>query len=116
MKANFHKFIVGQVTPDMITGITYGTFLIFGILIFLGAVFIFFFFPETKGLSLEEMDILFGSVGLAAADAERMREINKEVGLDELVHGSVSAQGGQQPKTIEEKEKTGAQHQDTESD
>jgi len=107
MKANSHQFIVGQVTPDMITGITYGTFLIFGILIFLGAVFIFFFFPETKGLSLEEMDILFGSVGLAAADAERMREINKEVGLDELVHGSVSAQGGQ---------KTDVQHQDTESD
>jgi hypothetical protein len=37
------------------------------------------------------MDLLFGSTGVAAADAERMREINREVGLEEIVrHGSVS--------------------------
>lgn len=109
-----NNFIVGQVTPDMITGITYGTFLIFGVLTFMGAAFIWWFFPETKGLSLEEMDILFGSVGLAAADAERMREINKEVGLDNAVHGSVSAQGGQDPKFLDEK--TGIEHKDEESE
>lgn len=59
-----NNFIVGQVTPDMLTGMTYGTYLFFGILTFLGAGFIWFAFPETKGLSLEEMDVLFGSVGL----------------------------------------------------
>jgi len=91
-----NNFIVGQVTPDMFTGITYGTFILFGLLIFMGAGFIAFFFPETKGLSLEEMDVLFGSVGVAAADAERMREINREVGLDQAVRaGSVAAQGGE---------------------
>ncbi|KAK0332789.1 hypothetical protein LTR91_019046 [Friedmanniomyces endolithicus] len=87
-----NNFIVGQVTPDMFTGITYGTFILFGILILMGGAFIWFFFPETKGLSLEEMDVLFGSVGVAAADAERMREINREVGLDNAVrHGSIAA-------------------------
>lgn len=75
------QFIVGQVTPSMIKHLTYGTYIFFGLLTFGGAAFIYFFFPETKGLSLEEMDILFGSAGAAAADAERMREINKEVGL-----------------------------------
>lgn len=38
--------------------------------------------PETKGLSLEEMDEVFGSVGVAAADQERMTEISKRIGLD----------------------------------
>ncbi|KAK5130378.1 hypothetical protein LTR08_002170 [Meristemomyces frigidus] len=85
-----NNFIVGQVTPDMIIHLKYGTYLFFGILTFMGAAFIYFFFPETKGLSLEEMDVLFGSVGVAQADAERMREITKEIGLDEMVrHGSV---------------------------
>jgi hypothetical protein len=38
-----NNFIVGQVTPDMITGITYGTFILFGVLITMGAGFIWFF-------------------------------------------------------------------------
>lgn len=59
------------------------------------------------------MDILFGSVGIAAADAERMREINKEVGLDDMVHGSVSAQGGNGSHFLDEKH-PGAQHKDAE--
>ncbi|EME50424.1 hypothetical protein DOTSEDRAFT_162477 [Dothistroma septosporum NZE10] len=95
------NFIVGQVTPDMLTGMTYGTYLFFGILTFLGAGFIFFAFPETKGLSLEEMDVLFGSIGFAAADHERMREINREVGLRAVVRsGSV---GEHRAESLDEK-------------
>lgn len=54
-----NNFIVGQVTPDMISGISYGTYLIFGILTFMGAGFVWFFVPETKRLTLEEM-VSFG--------------------------------------------------------
>ncbi|KAL8322426.1 hypothetical protein RB597_008252 [Gaeumannomyces tritici] len=50
-----NNFIVGQVTPIMLQSITYGTYLIFGILTFMGAGFIWFFVPETKRLTLEEM-------------------------------------------------------------
>ena len=50
-----NNFIVGQVTPDMLQGITYGTYIIFGLLTFLGAGFVWFFVPETKRLTLEEM-------------------------------------------------------------
>ena len=49
---------------------------------FIGGLFVWFFVPETKGLSLEEMDEVFGSVGVAAADQERMAEISKRIGLD----------------------------------
>ena len=56
----------------------------------MGAGFIFFFVPETKQLTLEEMDIVFGSSGVAAADQERMAQINRELGLDRLVGGGIS--------------------------
>lgn len=88
-----NNFIVGQVTPDMISGISYGTYLIFGILTFMGAAFVWFFVPETKRLTLEEMDVIFGSEGTAQADFERMEEINAEIGLNDLVRGVAMGNG-----------------------
>ena len=80
-----NNFIVGQVTPDMLTHMTYGTYIFFGLLTTGGAVFIYFVLPETKGLSLEEMDILFGSVGVAEREKERWREVHDEVGLTAIL-------------------------------
>ncbi|KAK5085071.1 hypothetical protein LTR70_008703 [Exophiala xenobiotica] len=82
-----NNFIVGQVTPDMITGISYGTFILFGCLITLGAAFIWFYVPETSKLTREEMDTVFGSSGVAVADQERMQQINVEIGLEERIQG-----------------------------
>lgn len=76
-----NNFIVGQVTPSMLDGISFGTFLFFGAFSFLGGLFVLFFVPETKGLTLEEMDEVFGSVGLAAADQERQEAIAQRLGL-----------------------------------
>jgi hypothetical protein len=56
----------------------------------MGAAFIWFYVPETKQLTLEEMDIVFGSSGVAAADQERMAQINRELGLDRMIHGGVT--------------------------
>ncbi len=61
------NFIVGQITPIMLQKITFGTFIFFGLLTFGGGAFIWFFVPETKRLTLEEMDVLFGSKGVAEA-------------------------------------------------
>jgi len=77
-----NNFIVGQVTPTMLNNIGYGTFLFFGAFSLLGGLFILFCVPETKGLSLEEMDDVFGSAGIAAADSARMEEIERRLGLD----------------------------------
>jgi len=90
-----NNFIVGQVTPDMLKGMRYGTYIFFGLVTLSGAFFIWLFVPETKALSLEEMDILFGSVGVAAREQEIMAEINREVGLadmaaEESKHGKES--------------------------
>lgn len=80
-----NNFIVGQVTPDMLESLPYGTYIIFGVLTYIGAAFIWFFVPETKRLTLEEMDIVFGSEGTSAADFERMDEINHEIGLTAML-------------------------------
>jgi len=90
-----NNFIVGQVTPDMLKGMRYGTYIFFGLVTLSGAFFIWLFVPETKALSLEEMDTLFGSVGVAAREKEIMAEINREVGLadmaaEESKHGKES--------------------------
>jgi len=78
-----NNFIVGQVTPTMLNRIGFGTFIFFGVFSLLGGLFIMFFFPETKGLTLEEMDRAFGDEqGLAVADQQRQADISRRIGLD----------------------------------
>lgn len=77
-----NNFIVGQVTPSMLAHLGFGTFVFFGVFSLMGGLFIIFFVPETKGLTLEEMDDLFGnSQGLAKADEERQLAIHRRLGL-----------------------------------
>lgn len=49
----------------MIEDITYGTFLFFGSCTVIAFIAIWLFLPETKGVSLENMDLLFETRGLA---------------------------------------------------
>lgn len=83
-----NNFIIGQITPDMLTHLKYGTYIFFGAFTALAVLFVGFFVPETKNLTLEEMDTVFGSSGLSTADAERMREINMEIGLTDMVNAA----------------------------
>lgn len=59
------QFIIVYSTPYMMKDITYGTFLFFGSFLVVGMAVVYIFMPETKGFSLEEMDILFGVKGMA---------------------------------------------------
>ncbi|KAH8810885.1 putative sugar transporter [Xylogone sp. PMI_703] len=93
-----NNFIVGQVTPDMISNIGYGTFIVFGLVTAIGAVYIWFFTPETSKLTLEEMDVVFGSSGVAAADRERMMEIDREIGLESALASFIRGQSAADEK------------------
>ncbi|KAF7897308.1 hypothetical protein EAF00_005536 [Botryotinia globosa] len=93
-----NNFIVGQVTPDMLSGISYGTYIIFGLLTYLGAAFIWWGVPETKRLGLEEMDLVFGSEGVGRGDLERMAAVRREVGLDRIL-GESNTKGDVSPLT-----------------
>lgn len=50
-----------------------------------GIIYVIFLVPETRGRTLEEMDELFGTAGMAAADAARKARIESEIGLLALV-------------------------------
>lgn len=83
-----NNFIVGQVTPSMMTHLGFGTFVFFGSFSLLGGLFVLLFVPETKGLTLEEMDAVFGDrEGLGVADQERQTEIANRIGLSAYAEG-----------------------------
>jgi hypothetical protein len=72
------NFVITEVTPNAVNHIGWRTFLMFGIFCFAMGVWVFFFLRETKGRSLEDMDILFGAVDEAQrqADVEQMLHKN----------------------------------------
>lgn len=85
----------------------YGTFIFFGVMCFLGAGFVYFVVPETKNLTLEEMDEVFGdAAGNALEDRNRLNKIYSDLGLlsqdDEGVTSDKGglAYGGQQFEKI----------------
>ncbi|CEL63148.1 Quinate permease OS=Neurospora crassa (strain ATCC 24698 / 74-OR23-1A / CBS 708,71 / DSM 1257 / FGSC 987) GN=qa-y PE=3 SV=2 [Rhizoctonia solani AG-1 IB] len=119
-----NNFIVGQVTPSMMEqfvllfrdptppntyfSITYGTFIFFGLFSLMGGAFVHFLVPETKGLTLEEMDLAFGdNSGTAAADREHMAEISKRIGLSQLTG---EAEPGHAKPDISVDEKRSVEH------
>jgi sugar porter (SP) family MFS transporter len=53
------SFIIARSTPYMISDLGYGAYFFFGSILVAMGVWAFFFVPETKGISLEEMDMLF---------------------------------------------------------
>ncbi|KAG6917089.1 hypothetical protein DXG01_003978 [Tephrocybe rancida] len=68
------NFVVSKVTPQMVTNLGYKIFIMFAT-VNIGAMAVFsLLIPETKGRSLEEMDIIFGSI---SAD-QRQADIEKQ--------------------------------------
>ncbi|KAJ5618651.1 hypothetical protein N7528_006762 [Penicillium herquei] len=80
-----NNFAVATATSPFVSASTLGTFIFFGCVTTVGIAYVWFFVPETMGRTLEEMDEIFGSTGLAAADAERKHRIESEIGLLALV-------------------------------
>lgn len=65
------QFIVVYSLPYMVASIKYGTFYFFGSCTVVALVFAYLFVPETKGVPLEDMGVLFGpNVGILAVKAQ----------------------------------------------
>lgn len=68
------NFVVARATPNMMATVGeggYGTYFIYGSFCFSMFFFTWFFVPETKGVSLEKMDEIFGVVDTKISDSER---------------------------------------------
>ncbi|KAK0668189.1 putative permease [Cercophora samala] len=78
------NFVVARAVPTMLVTVGsdgYGTYLIFGSFCFSMFVFVWFFIPETKGVSLEAMDKLFGMTDApekASVDGEDANETSEK--------------------------------------
>ncbi|KAM0752230.1 putative hexose transport-related protein [Meredithblackwellia eburnea MCA 4105] len=70
------QFIIARETPDMSRNLGWGMFLLFAVFNFASVVFVFFFIPETKGRTLEDMDVLFGAI--RADEKPRSEEVRVE--------------------------------------
>ncbi|EIN09868.1 general substrate transporter [Punctularia strigosozonata HHB-11173 SS5] len=53
------SFIISKITPIMLSNITYGTFLIFGLMCMIMAAWAWLCLPETSGYALEDIKFLF---------------------------------------------------------
>lgn len=71
----------------MIADITYGVFLFFGSWVVIGVAFAYFFMPETKGLAMEDIDVLFSVKGSAMkqrAETEKILEERRHQGVSKV--------------------------------
>ncbi|KFY02932.1 hypothetical protein V490_00360 [Pseudogymnoascus sp. VKM F-3557] len=58
------NFVITRITPAAINHIGWRTFIMFGVFCLAMGTWIFFFVEETKGRTLEDMDILFGTIDM----------------------------------------------------
>ncbi|KAJ6157515.1 hypothetical protein N7470_005107 [Penicillium chermesinum] len=72
------NFIIGLVTPDMLETISWGTYIFFAAFCLIALAFTFFVIPETRGKTLEDMDLIFGDT---AAHEEKKHIKNIEAQL-----------------------------------
>lgn len=56
------NFVMSQITPHAVANIGWRTFLMFAIFNFANIAYVWFFIKETNGKSLEEMEVVFGTV------------------------------------------------------
>jgi hypothetical protein len=55
-------YVVTKALPSMYTAMDYGVYIFFASMLVLASVYAWFFIHETKGLRMDQMDVLFGFV------------------------------------------------------
>ena len=73
-----NNFIIGLITPPMIHGIGFGTYVFFAAFCLIALVWVYFFIPETNGRTLEQMDFVFGD-NQSSHETARRERIEREL-------------------------------------
>ncbi|KAJ5658652.1 uncharacterized protein N7484_002301 [Penicillium longicatenatum] len=89
------NFVITEVTPRAINQIGWRTFLMFGIFCTAMAIFVAIFVKETKGRTLEEMDLVFGAVD----EMQRRADVEQTLQKNDFSHAEhVEEQTDEQAK------------------
>ncbi|KAH6900458.1 general substrate transporter [Thelonectria olida] len=75
-----NNFAVAFYVPSMFKTLKWGTYIFFAGFLAASIVWIYFYLPETKGVTLEEMDRVFGS-RTGEEDAIMLEQARRDVGL-----------------------------------
>lgn len=99
-----NNFAVAMSTPKFMSATkNYGAYIFLGLMCVFGAVYVWFFTPETKGKTLEEIDKEFGDTSGTAKEEKQIHlRIIEEVGLLELAN--VNTTNMEKAGHIEEKD------------
>lgn len=79
-----NNFAIAFFVPPMLEAWAWGTYIFFAVFLTAGIFWVWFFLPETKNASLEEMDRVFNS-HTGQRDAALLREAQEQVGLVALL-------------------------------
>lgn len=94
-----NNFAIAFFVPPMLSAWAWGTYIFFSVFLITGIFAVWFFLPETKNATLEDMDRVFKS-RTGERDAQLLREVQEEVGLVALVEAYTS--GSYEKKDIHE--------------
>ena len=86
-----NNFAIAFFVPPMLEAWAWGTYIFFAVFLTAGIFWVWFFLPETKNASLEEMDRVFKS-HTGERDAQLLREAQEEVGMTGFVHNEAKEQ------------------------
>ncbi|KAK4968228.1 hypothetical protein LTR42_009511 [Elasticomyces elasticus] len=86
------NFIIGLVTPSMLAKLGWGTYIFFAAFCLMAFFFVWFCIPETKGKSLEDMDVVFGDTAAHGEEKLHLYQIFADLRDDEgFIVGSEKA-------------------------
>ena len=83
-----NNFAIAFFVPPMFKAWAWGTYIFFAVFLIGGIFWVWFYLPETKNKTLEEMDRVFGS-HTSEEDAQMLAEAQNDVGLTAYLSQSV---------------------------
>jgi MFS family permease len=86
-----NNFAIAFFVPPMLEAWAWGTYIFFAVFLTAGIFWVWFYLPETKNASLEDMDRVFKS-HTGERDAQLLREAQEEVGLTRFLSGGSKEQ------------------------
>jgi hypothetical protein len=72
------NFLISRFTPQMFSAMGYGVYFFFASLMLCSIVFVYFLVPETKGIPLESMDLLFDYKPVRHAHGQMVAKLRED--------------------------------------